>query len=45
MKDGGILSTMTYYCSQRVVENYNIMGPVKALVDRLTVISLPSWPA
>ena len=30
MKDGGTLFTMTYYGSQMVVENYNIMGPVKA---------------
>ena len=30
MKDGGALFTMTYYGSQMVVENYNIMGPVKA---------------
>ena len=36
MKDGGILSTMTYYGSQMVVENYNIMRPVKAHV--------PFWP-
>ena len=43
MKDGGILSTMTYYGSQRVVENYNIMGPVKAALDRRPAISLPSW--
>ena len=30
MKDGGTLSTMTYYGSQMVVEHYNMMGPVKA---------------
>jgi enoyl-[acyl-carrier protein] reductase I len=33
MKDGGALSTMTYYGSQMVVENYNIMGPVKAALE------------
>jgi enoyl-[acyl-carrier protein] reductase I len=33
MKDGGTLSTMTYYGSQMVVENYNIMGPVKAALE------------
>ena len=44
MKDGGILSTMTYYGSQMVVENYNIMRPVKAALDRRPAISLPNWP-
>ena len=33
MKDGGTLSTMTYYGSQMVVENYNMMGPVKAALE------------
>jgi enoyl-[acyl-carrier protein] reductase I len=33
MKNGGTLSTMTYYGSQRVVENYNMMGPVKAALE------------
>ena len=36
MKDGGVLSTMTYYGSQMVVENYNIMGPVKAALESAT---------
>jgi len=36
MKDGGTLSTMTYYGSQRVVENYNMMGPVKAALECAT---------
>jgi enoyl-[acyl-carrier protein] reductase I len=36
MKDGGTLSTMTYYGSQMVVENYNIMGPVKAALEATT---------
>ncbi len=36
MKDGGTLSTMTYYGSQMVVENYNIMGPVKAALEAVT---------
>jgi enoyl-[acyl-carrier protein] reductase I len=30
MKNGGTLFTMTYYGSQMVVENYNIMGVAKA---------------
>ena len=33
MKDGGTLFTMTYYGSQMVVENYNLMGPVKAALE------------
>lgn len=36
MKDGGTLFTMTYYGSQMVVENYNIMGPVKAALEAAT---------
>ena len=36
MKDGGTLSTMTYYGSQRVVEHYNMMGPVKAALELAT---------
>ena len=33
MGQGGVLSTMTYYGSQMVVENYNMMGPVKAALE------------
>lgn len=33
MKDGGTLITMSYYGSDKVVENYNIMGPVKAALE------------
>ncbi len=33
MKDGGTLFTMTYYGSQMVVENYNIMGVAKAALE------------
>jgi enoyl-[acyl-carrier protein] reductase I len=36
MKDGGTLSTMTYYGSQMVVQHYNIMGPVKAALEAAT---------
>jgi enoyl-[acyl-carrier protein] reductase I len=36
MKDGGTLFTMTYYGSQMVVENYNLMGPVKAALESAT---------
>jgi len=33
MKTGGTLFTMTYYGSQMVVENYNIMGVAKAALE------------
>jgi enoyl-[acyl-carrier protein] reductase I len=33
MQKGGALFTMTYYGSQMVVENYNMMGPVKAALE------------
>src|SRR6185437_2771225 len=33
MKSGGTLFTMTYYGSQVVVENYNIMGVAKAALE------------
>jgi enoyl-[acyl-carrier protein] reductase I len=33
MHDGGTLFTMTYYGSQMVVENYNIMGVAKAALE------------
>jgi enoyl-[acyl-carrier protein] reductase I len=36
MKAGGVLFTMTYYGSQMVVENYNLMGPVKAALESAT---------
>ncbi len=36
MPNGGTLFTMTYYGSQLVVENYNIMGPVKAALEAST---------
>ena len=36
MKVGGTLFTMTYYGSQMVVENYNLMGPVKAALESAT---------
>ncbi len=36
MKDGGTLFTMTYYGSQMVIENYNMMGPVKAALECVT---------
>ena len=33
MRDGGTLFTMTYYGSQMVVQNYNIMGVAKAALE------------
>ena len=33
MRDGGALFTMTYYGSQMVVQNYNIMGVAKAALE------------
>jgi enoyl-[acyl-carrier protein] reductase I len=33
MSKGGALFTMSYYGSQMVVENYNVMGPVKAALE------------
>ena len=31
MKDGGTMFAMSYYGANRVVPNYNVMGPVKAV--------------
>jgi enoyl-[acyl-carrier protein] reductase I len=33
IKDGGCLLTLSYYGAQKVVEHYNIMGPVKAALE------------
>lgn len=33
MQNGGALFTMTYYGAERVVEHYNVMGPVKAALQ------------
>lgn len=33
MKDGGSLFAMSYYGAQKVVDNYNVMGPVKAALE------------
>ena len=33
MPDGGTLLTMSYYGAQKVIPNYNIMGPVKAALE------------
>ncbi|RBH44519.1 enoyl-[acyl-carrier-protein] reductase FabI, partial [Pseudomonas sp. MWU13-2860] len=33
---GGSLITMSYYGADKVVENYNIMGPVKAALESVS---------
>ena len=33
MSDGGCLLTLSFYGADRVVENYNLMGPVKAALE------------
>jgi len=33
MKEGGCLQTVTFFGSERVVEHYNMMGPVKAALE------------
>jgi enoyl-[acyl-carrier protein] reductase I len=33
MRDGGTLITMSYYGADKVVSNYNMMGPVKAALE------------
>lgn len=36
MKNGGTLLTMSYYGADKVVENYNVMGPVKAALESVS---------
>jgi enoyl-[acyl-carrier protein] reductase I len=36
MPNGGCLLTVTFYGSERVVEHYNLMGPVKAALESTT---------
>jgi enoyl-[acyl-carrier protein] reductase I len=33
MTNGGVLITMTYHGAEKVVDNYNLMGPVKAALE------------
>jgi enoyl-[acyl-carrier protein] reductase I len=33
MTDGGALFTMSYYGAEKVIEHYNVMGPVKAALE------------
>lgn len=33
MGEGGVLITMSYYGADKVVDNYNVMGPVKAALE------------
>lgn len=36
MKDGGCLMTVSFYGGRKVVEHYNVMGPVKAALEATT---------
>lgn len=36
MKDGGALLTVSFYGSEKVVNHYNVMGPVKAALESVT---------
>ena len=36
MPSGGTLFTMSYYGAQKVIENYSVMGPVKAALESAT---------
>ena len=36
MKEGGCLISMTYYGAEKVVDFYNLMGPVKAALEATT---------
>lgn len=36
MKDGGALINMSYYGAEKVIPNYNMMGPVKAALESVT---------
>lgn len=36
MRQGGCLLTVSFYSSERVVERYNLMGPVKAALESTT---------
>ncbi len=33
MKNGGSILTMSYYGAEKVIDNYNLMGPVKAALE------------
>jgi enoyl-[acyl-carrier-protein] reductase (NADH) len=33
MRDGGTILMMTYYGAEKVIENYNVMGAVKAALE------------
>lgn len=37
MKNGGALFTMSYFGAERVVEHYNLMGPVKAALQTAAI--------
>jgi enoyl-[acyl-carrier protein] reductase I len=33
MTSGGAIFTLTYYGGEKVIEHYNVMGPVKAALE------------
>jgi enoyl-[acyl-carrier protein] reductase I len=33
MRNGGVLFAMSYYGAEKVIEHYNLMGPVKAALE------------
>ena len=40
MSDGGCMFAMSYHGANKVVPNYNLMGPVKGLRGRMPVFGL-----
>ncbi len=42
MQNGGCLLAVTFYGSEHVVKNYNLMGPVKAALESSTATSPPN---
>ena len=45
MPNGGALMTMSYFGAEKVVDNYNLMGPVKAALDSSVVFLAKSFSA
>ena len=43
MTDGGTMFAMSYFGANRVVPNYNVMGPVKPRLNRCAGISPMNW--
>lgn len=45
MTSGGSLLTVSFYGADRVVENYNLMGPVKAALEASVRYLSADWPS